>query len=89
MEITGRGRLHDPWVGGPKELADRYEQWFTEGACDGFVIGALYQPGSFEDFVKYVVPELQKRGVFRKEYSGPTLRDHLGLPIPNRTQWRS
>ena len=88
MEVTGRGRLHDPWVGGPKELADRYEEWFSAPACDGFVIGPLYQPGTFEDFTRFVVPELQRRGLFRKDYTGPTLRDHLGLPRPGHRAWR-
>ena len=88
MEVTGRGQLHDPWVGGPKELADKYEEWFTAPACDGFVIGPTHQPGTFEDFVKFVIPELQKRGLFRKDYTGPTLRDHLGIPVPAHRQWR-
>ena len=88
MEVTGRGTLNDPWVGGPKELADMYEQWFVERACDGFVIGPTHQPGTFEDFVKYVIPELQRRGLFRKAYTGNTLRDHLGLPRPDLGHWR-
>jgi len=89
MEVTGRGALHDPWVGGPKELADIFEKWFTAPACDGFVIGPTHQPGTFEDFVKFVVPELQKRGLVRQDYSGPTLRDHLRIPVPAHGQWRN
>lgn len=89
MEITGRGLLSNAWVGGPKEIADLFEEWFTAPACDGFVIAPTYQPGAFEDFVKYVVPELQRRGVYRKEYTGPTLRDHLGLPRPAIGSWRT
>ncbi len=89
MRITGRGLLRNAWIGGPKEIADMFEEWFTAPACDGFVIGPTHQPGAFEDFVKYVVPELQKRGLYRKEYSGPTLRDHLGLPRPDIGAWRT
>ncbi|MEX2616894.1 MAG: LLM class flavin-dependent oxidoreductase [Alphaproteobacteria bacterium] len=89
MRITGRGLLQDPLVGGPKEVADMLEEWFSAPACDGFVIGPTHQPGSFEDFVKYVVPELQKRGMYRKDYSGATLRDHLGLPRPAIGSWRT
>ncbi|MBL4721616.1 MAG: LLM class flavin-dependent oxidoreductase [Alphaproteobacteria bacterium] len=91
MRITQRGLLSEAntWVGGPKEIADRMEEWFTGPACDGFVVGPTHQPGAFEDFVKYVVPELQKRGLYRKEYSGPTLRDHLGLERPDIGAWRT
>lgn len=88
MQVTGRGRLGHAWVGGPKEMADIYEQWFVEGACDGFVIGPTYLPGSFEDFTRWVVPELQRRGVFRREYTGTTLREHLGLGRPPWGAWR-
>ena len=87
MEFTGRGTLKDPWVGNPKDLADQLEQWFVEEACDGFVIAPTHLPGTFEDFVKYVVPELQRRGLYRTDYTGPTLRDHLGLPYPELGSW--
>jgi len=87
MEVTGRGRLGHPVVGGPKELADYFEEWFTAPACDGFVIGPTHIPGAFEDFVELVVPELQRRGLFRTEYTGTTLRDHLGLPYPTTGDW--
>ena len=76
MEFTGRGTvardaaLRRP----PKEVADRMEEWFTGGACDGFVIAATHVPGAYEDFVRLVVPELQRRGLFRKDYAGDTLR---------------
>ncbi len=89
MKITGRGLLNDAFVGGPKQIADKMEEWFTAPACDGFVIGPTHQPGSFEDFVKYIVPELQKRGIYRKDYSGTTLRDHLGLPRPPIGSWKT
>ena len=51
-----------------------------EGAADGYNILPAYFPGAFADFVDLVVPELQHRGLFRRDYEGPTLRDHLGLP---------
>ncbi|MCH9673953.1 MAG: LLM class flavin-dependent oxidoreductase [Gammaproteobacteria bacterium] len=89
MEITGRGLLREAWVGGPREIADMIEEWFTAPACDGFVVGPTHQPGCFEEFVKFVVPELQKRGLYRKDYSGSTLRDHLGLARPDIGAWRT
>ena len=82
MHYTGRGRLENPWVGSPKDIADRLEEWFTERACDGFVVGPTYLPGTFEEFVQLVIAELQRRGVYRKEYAGTTLRAHLGLTCP-------
>ena len=51
ITITRRGKLPPPWVGGPKEVADIFEEWFTAPACDGFVVGAACVPGSYEDFV--------------------------------------
>ncbi|HUS95150.1 MAG TPA: LLM class flavin-dependent oxidoreductase [Hyphomicrobiaceae bacterium] len=88
MRITGRGLLHDPWIGSPKDIADKIEEWWSAPACDGFVVGPTHQPGCFEDFVRLVVPELQKRGIYRKEYAGATLRDHLGLARPNIGSWK-
>ncbi len=58
------------------------EEWFDGGACDGFVIAATHVPGAYEDVVRLVVPELQRRGVFRDRYTGSTLRDHLGIERP-------
>ena len=71
-------------IGDPVEVADGLEAWFREGACDGFMVSAPYQPGGFEDFVRLVVPELQRRGLFRTEYSGASLRENLGLARPPR-----
>lgn len=88
MQITGRGLLREAWIGGPKEIADRIEEWWSAPACDGFVIGPTHQPGAFEDFVKFVIPELQRRGIYRKDYAGTTLRDHLGLARPEIGGWR-
>ena len=88
IHFSGRGRVHNPIVGGPKEVADRLEQWFTERACDGFVVSATHVPGAYEDFVRFVVPELQRRGLFRKDYAGTTLRENLRLPVPPIGAWR-
>jgi FMN-dependent oxidoreductase (nitrilotriacetate monooxygenase family) len=88
IHFSGRGRVHDPVVGGPKEVADRLEQWFAERACDGFVVSATHVPGAYEDFVQFVVPELQRRGLFRKDYEGRTLRENLELPVPGVGAWR-
>jgi len=89
IRISGRGRVHNPLVGGPKEVADALEQWFAAPACDGFVLSATHVPGAYEDFVRFVVPELQRRGLFRKDFSGATLRDNLGLPKPAIGAWKS
>lgn len=69
-------------TGTPKMVADAMEEWFAGGACDGFIVQPPYQPGASADFVALVVPELQRRGLFRADYDGPTLRDHLGLARP-------
>jgi FMN-dependent oxidoreductase (nitrilotriacetate monooxygenase family) len=88
LNVTKRGRPGQAVVGGPKEIADRLEQWFVERGCDGYVIGGTHTPGTFEDFVRFVVPELQRRGLYRREYEGDTLRQNLGLPHPSRDYWR-
>ena len=68
--------------GTPQQIADVMAEWFTTGAADGFMMQFSTLPGGLRDFVDKVVPELQRRGLFRIEYSGHTLRDHLGLPRP-------
>jgi alkanesulfonate monooxygenase SsuD/methylene tetrahydromethanopterin reductase-like flavin-dependent oxidoreductase (luciferase family) len=70
------------FVGTAQSVADQMQEWFTSGACDGFVLAATHLPGAFEEFVRMVVPELQARGLFRSDYAGPTLRDHLGIARP-------
>jgi len=69
-------------VGTAKTIADQMEAWINAGACDGFTIMFPYLPGGLEDFCDRVVPELQRRGLFRTAYEGTTLREHLGLPRP-------
>ncbi len=82
--ITAAARGHWVVYGTPKRIADIFEEWFTDGMADGFVVMPAYFPGAFDDFVNLVVPELQRRGLFRTDYSGFTLRDHLGLSRPVR-----
>ena len=86
--ITAAARGHWVICGTPKRIADIFEGWFTGGMADGFVIMPAYFPGAFDDFVDKVVPELQRRGLFRREYEGVTLRDHLGLARTRRTAQR-
>ena len=71
-------------VGTPERIADEIEEWFTTGAADGFVLRDSGLPGQTELFVEQVVPVLRKRGLFRHEYAGTTLRSHLGLDVPVR-----
>lgn len=82
-------RYEGDFVGTPERVADGFEHWFRSGACDGFMISAPYQPGGFEDVVRLVVPELQKRGLFRTRYEGATLRENLGLARPVSGAWQS
>lgn len=72
------------FVGSPKTIADHMESWLEERGSDGFNIMFPWLPGGLEDFTDKVVPELQRRGIFRREYAGTTLRDHLGLARPER-----
>ncbi|MDO3676488.1 LLM class flavin-dependent oxidoreductase [Paenibacillus ehimensis] len=82
MLRTASARGHYTLAGTPKQIADEMEAWFTQEAADGFNVMPPYFPGGFEDFVNLVVPELQRRGLFRTEYTGRTLREHLGLKRP-------
>ena len=70
------------FVGTPTTIADQMEEWLTSFGSDGFNIMFPFLPAGLDDFVDKVVPELQKRGIFRKEYEGKTLRENLGLPRP-------
>ena len=69
-------------VGTPASIADEMEEWLTTEACDGFNVMFPFLPQGLDDFVDKVVPELQRRGLFRREYEGRTLRENLGLPRP-------
>jgi FMN-dependent oxidoreductase (nitrilotriacetate monooxygenase family) len=78
--LTGSAR-----IGTASDIADTMQEWFEASACDGFNITPATLPGGGEDFVEMVVPELQRRGLFRTEYEGRTLRENLGLrPMINR-----
>lgn len=70
------------FVGTPETIANQMEEWLMSNGCDGFNIMFPYLPAGLDDFVDKVVPELQRRGVFRREYEGQTLRENLGLPRP-------
>ncbi len=81
VEHSARGTLQEmaTFVGTGAEVADGMEEWFVERGCDGFVLAATHMPGAYEDFVAHVVPELQRRELFHRDYAGPTLRENLGL----------
>ena len=70
-------------MGTPKTIADEMEEWLTTEGSDGFTVMFPYLPGGLQDFVNGVIPELQRRGLFRREYEGTTLRENLGLPRPS------
>ncbi len=76
------GNGHYVAIGSANQIADVMEHWFTDEAADGFNYVPAALPGGIRDFVDLVVPELQRRGLFRTEYEGKTLRENLGLPYP-------
>ena len=81
VKFSARGTIKEApnFVGTPKQVADGLEQWFSERACDGFVIGASHIPGTYEDVARLVVPELQKRGLHHADYPSALLRENLGF----------
>jgi FMN-dependent oxidoreductase (nitrilotriacetate monooxygenase family) len=78
-ERIAGGRGHFTVVGTPELVANRMQEWFEQGAADGFNFMAPALPGGLDDFLELVIPELQRRGLFRTSYAGSTLRSHLGL----------
>src|SRR6185312_15055881 len=78
----GGGRGHRTFAGTPEQVADAIEEWYRSGAADGFNIMPPVLPSGLAAFVDHVVPILQRRGLFRTEYTGRTLRDNYGLPRP-------
>jgi N-acetyl-S-(2-succino)cysteine monooxygenase len=80
---------HRLLCGTPEQVADGLAEWFLSGAADGFNIMPPWFPGPFDAFVDEVVPILQRRGLFRADYRGTMLRDHLGLPRPQHPAVRS
>ncbi|GAB3732651.1 LLM class flavin-dependent oxidoreductase [Nocardiopsis nanhaiensis] len=84
-QLLGRlaaGGGHCTMVGTPEQIADRMTEWYENGGADGFNLMPPSLPGGIEDFVDHVVPVLQKRGLFRRDYESDTLRGHLGLDRP-------
>lgn len=85
FEVISAGFWSLGVIGTPAKIVDVMEEWFSTDAADGFIVQPPDLPKSGEDFVDLVIPELQRRGLFRGEYAGRTLRDHLGLPwVPSR-----
>ncbi|MGW7581932.1 LLM class flavin-dependent oxidoreductase [Kitasatospora sp. NPDC054768] len=80
IELTGR----QSFIGSPATVAAQIDHFVQNDAADGFILVPHLTPGGLDEFVDRVVPLLQERGVFRTDYTGPTLRDHLGLPAPGR-----
>ncbi|WP_449126038.1 LLM class flavin-dependent oxidoreductase [Pseudomonas viridiflava] len=76
------GRGHYSLIGTPEQVADELQRWFEQGAADGFNVLVPHLPGGLEDVARLLVPELQRRGLFRTEYEGTTLRENLGLQRP-------
>ena len=70
------------FVGTPETIADEMQEWLESDGSDGFNVMFPFLPEGLDDFVEKVVPELQRRGLFRREYEGKTLRENLGLPRP-------
>ena len=73
-------------TGTPADIADTMQEWFETRAADGFILMLPTLPASLRDFTELVVPELRRRGLFREDYEGKTLRENLGVPRP-RTRW--
>lgn len=82
LDRLAAGGGHATMVGTPEQIADEMERWFRAEGADGFNLMPPTLPGEIGDFIEHVVPVLQKRGLFRTEYEGTTLRGHLGLAVP-------
>ena len=87
LEHSPRGTAKELIVGDPVDVADELEAMFSEPICDGFVVAATHVPGGYEDFVDFVIPELQRRELFWKDYAGETLRENMGLARPAIEDW--
>ncbi len=90
VTFSGRGTTKEfpNFTGTPKQVVDQMQVWFDGRACDGFVLVASQNPGSFEDFTRLVVPEMQRRGLYHQDYAGSTLRENLGLERPAIGEWK-
>jgi alkanesulfonate monooxygenase len=81
MQVAG-ARAKAVVRGSPAQVADYMEEWFRKDGCDGFNLMPPFLPGGLDDFIELVLPELRRRGLFRTEYEGRTLRENLGLSRP-------
>jgi alkanesulfonate monooxygenase SsuD/methylene tetrahydromethanopterin reductase-like flavin-dependent oxidoreductase (luciferase family) len=86
QRLGGYGGL--AFAGTAASIADEMQEWLEQEGCDGFNVLFPYLPGGLDDFVNKVIPELQRRGIFRREYEGKTLRENLGLPRPENQFFR-
>jgi alkanesulfonate monooxygenase SsuD/methylene tetrahydromethanopterin reductase-like flavin-dependent oxidoreductase (luciferase family) len=86
--LLSNGGAHRQIVGAPEQIADSIEHWFRSRAADGFNLNFDVFPTGLALFTDHVIPKLRRRGLFRHEYTGSTLRDHLGLPRP-RSQYEA
>ena len=75
------GGGHHTLIGTPEQIVDQMQVWLEAGVADGFDLMPPTLPGSLDDFVELIVPEMQKRGIYREEYEGQSFREHLGLEI--------
>jgi FMN-dependent oxidoreductase (nitrilotriacetate monooxygenase family) len=82
LRTHGTSSGHQVLVGTAQTVAERMEEWFRSGACDGFTLTPSYMPEGLDRICDDLIPELQRRGLFRREYPGTTLRDTLGLARP-------
>jgi hypothetical protein len=76
-------------VGTPEQVADQLDEFVQQDGADGVVLGGHVTPHGLDDFVDHVVPLLQQRGSLRREYTGSTLRENLGLPVPEAAPARA
>jgi FMN-dependent oxidoreductase (nitrilotriacetate monooxygenase family) len=82
LSRLGGGRGHFTFIGTPDQVVDTMVAWFEGGAADGFNIMAAALPSGLETFIEHVLPILRRKGLFREDYTGATLREHYGLPVP-------
>ena len=83
--VLAMSQAHRVLYGTPQSMADDMQEWLEADACDGFNLLFAHYPTPLEEFVDLVVPELQRRGIFRREYEGATLRENLGVPRPENS----
>jgi N-acetyl-S-(2-succino)cysteine monooxygenase len=87
--VLAMSQAHRVLYGTPRQLADDMQAWLEAGACDGFNLLFPHYPKPLEEWVTLVIPELQRRGIFRTEYEGKTFRENLGVPIPQNVHTKN